>query len=89
MTDQKFEMLFWQGYPPSQGWYPGFNPRGERAKGMIIERDVAVTMSDGIKIYIDIFRPETEGKYPVLVSWGPYGKHGRSPSILSVRRREA
>ncbi len=79
MADQKFEMLFWKGYPPSQGWYPGFNPRTEKAKGMIIERDVAVTMSDGIKIYVDIFRPEKEGKYPVLVSWGPYGKHGRYP----------
>jgi predicted acyl esterase len=42
---------------------------------MIIERDAAVTMPDGIKIYVDIFRPEKEGKYPVLVSWGPYGKH--------------
>jgi uncharacterized protein len=79
MAGQKFEMLFWQGYPPSQGKYPGFKPRTEKAKGMVIERDVAVTMQDGIKIYVDIFRPEKKGKYPVLVSWGPYGKHGRSP----------
>ena len=40
MATEKFEMLFWQGYPPGQGRYPGFNPRSERAKGMIIERDV-------------------------------------------------
>jgi predicted acyl esterase len=79
MTGQKFEMLFWQGYPPNQGRYPGFNPRTEKAKGMIIERDATVTMRDGVKIYIDIFRPEKEGKYPVLVCWGPYGKHGRFP----------
>ena len=77
MTEQKFEMLFWQGKPPSSGGYPGFNPRTEKDKGMLIERDVAVKMRDGIRIYIDIFRPEKEGKYPVLVSWSPYGKHGR------------
>ena len=70
MTGQKFEMLFWQGNPPSHGGYPGFNPRTEKAKGMIIERDAAVTMRDGVKIYIDIFRPEKEGKYPVLVCLG-------------------
>ena len=34
-------------------------------------------MRDGVKIYIDIFRPEKEGKYPVLVNWGPYGKFCR------------
>jgi len=77
MTGQKLEILFWQGHPPSHGGHPGFNPRTEKARGMIIERDAAVTMRDGVKIYTDIFRPEKEGKYPVLVSWGPYGKHGR------------
>ncbi len=79
MAGRKFEMLFWQGNPPSHGGHPGFNPRTEKDRGMIIERDAAVKMRDGIKIYIDIFRPEKEGNYPVLVSWGPYGKHGARP----------
>src|SRR5271157_526939 len=79
MSDPKFEMMFWEGYPPSRGGYPGFKPRAEKARGMIIERDVGVSMSDGVKIYIDLFRPEKEGKYPVLISWGPYGKKTRSP----------
>jgi predicted acyl esterase len=77
MHSRNFEMLFREPVPPGEGGYPGFNPRTEKAKGMIIERDVAVTMRDGVKIYIDIFRPEREGKYPVLVNWGPYGKFGR------------
>ena len=34
-------------------------------------------MRDGVKIYVDIFRPEREGEYPVLVDWGPYGKFCR------------
>jgi len=77
MHRQNFEMLFREPVPPVEGGYPGFNPRTETGKGMIIERDVALPMRDGIKIYIDVFRPEKEGKYPVLVNWGPYGKFGR------------
>ena len=53
MTEQKFEMLFWQGKPPGSGGHPGFNPRTEEVKGMLIERDVAVKMRDGVKIYVD------------------------------------
>ena len=78
MTGQKFEMIFKEPLPLSGSEYPGFNPRTEKAKGMIIEYDVAVPMRDRIKIYIDLFRPETEGKYPVIICWGPYGKQGRS-----------
>jgi hypothetical protein len=33
-------------------------------------------MRDRVKIYVDIFRPEQEGKYPSIIGWGPYGKHG-------------
>ena len=79
MAGQKIEMLFWQGNPPSHGGHPGFNPRTEKAGGMIIEWDATVTMRDGVKIYVNIFRPEKEGKYPTLVCWGPYGKHGSRP----------
>jgi predicted acyl esterase len=77
MASQKFTMVFREPVPLSEGGYPGFNPRTEKTKGMIIERDVAVNMRDSIRIYIDIFRPEKEGKYPVLINWGPYGKFGR------------
>jgi predicted acyl esterase len=77
MDNRSFDMKFRPPVPLSEGGYPGFNPRVERAKGMIIERDVTVAMRDGVKIYADIFRPEREGEYPVLVNWGPYGKFGR------------
>jgi uncharacterized protein len=33
-------------------------------------------MRGGKNIYADIFRPEKEGKYPVIICWTPYGKHG-------------
>jgi predicted acyl esterase len=78
MAGRKSEMIFKNPLPLSGSEYPGFNPRTEKAKGMIIECDVAVPMRDGIKIYINLYRPETEGKYPIIIGWGPYGKQGRS-----------
>ncbi len=77
MHSEDPKIIFREPVPLSEGGYPGFNPRTETVKGMIIERDLAVTMRDGVRIYIDLFRPEKEGLYPVIVAWGPYGKFGR------------
>ena len=41
---------------------------------MILEKDVALKMRDGVIIYTDIYRPVGEEKVPVLISWSPYGK---------------
>ena len=46
---------------------PDSTPGLKRQEGMIIEHDVAVTMRDGVKIYIDIYRPEKEGNTPFLL----------------------
>ena len=43
--------------------------------GMIIERNVPVTMRDGIKLLADVFRPIDESPAPPIIAWGPYGKH--------------
>lgn len=41
---------------------------------MIIERDVAIPVSDGTILRADVFRP-TDGKpAPVIMTLGPYGK---------------
>ncbi len=58
-----------------QGFCPAFNQRVyEAADGIICEQDVAVTMRDGCVIYCDIFRPDTDKKIPVIVSWSWFGK---------------
>jgi predicted acyl esterase len=56
----------------------GQPPRYRRLveNGVVIERDVAVSMRDGVKIYVDLFRPADEKPVPPLIAWGPYGKHG-------------
>jgi predicted acyl esterase len=39
------------------------------------ERDVPVTLRDGIVIYVDILRPPgATSKLPALLAWSPYGK---------------
>ncbi|HEY6863199.1 MAG TPA: CocE/NonD family hydrolase [Burkholderiales bacterium] len=46
----------------------------EVREGMRIEWDVPITMDDGLVLRADVFRPEAEGRYPVILSYGPYGK---------------
>jgi predicted acyl esterase len=43
---------------------------------IIFEKDVAVTLRDGKKVYVDIFRPVNSEKNPVIIAWSPYGKSG-------------
>lgn len=42
--------------------------------GIIKETDVKIPMRDGGYVLADIFRPEKEGKYPIIISFGGYGK---------------
>ena len=41
---------------------------------MIIERDLPVTMDDGQVLRVDVYRPNTRKKVPVVMAGGPYGK---------------
>ncbi|MGL4991313.1 MAG: CocE/NonD family hydrolase [Sarcina sp.] len=41
---------------------------------MIMEKDIPIQLDDGIKIYINIFRPNKTGKFPVIISADAYGK---------------
>lgn len=41
---------------------------------MIIERDVGISMDDGVVIRADVYRPDKAGRYPVVMTSGPYGK---------------
>jgi len=41
---------------------------------MILDKDVAVPMRDGAVLRCNVFRPDTPGTFPVLMTFGPYGK---------------
>jgi len=43
--------------------------------GMRIDWDMPIKMDDGIVLRCDIYRPIKEGKYPVMMTYGPYGKY--------------
>jgi len=41
---------------------------------MRIDWDVAIPMDDGIVLRADVFRPPGDGRYPVILTYGPYAK---------------
>ena len=43
---------------------------------LTVERNVAVKMRDGVVLRADIYRPDAEGKFPVLLTRTPYNKDG-------------
>jgi len=49
--------------------------KSEIRDGMRIDWDVPIEMDDGITLRCDVYRPINEGQYPVLLTYGPYGKY--------------
>lgn len=61
----------------------GAGPVARRAAGadadypnMIVDRDVAVPMRDGVVLRADVYRPDAPGRFPTLINRTPYGKDG-------------
>src|SRR5215813_11486880 len=48
--------------------------KSEIRDGMTIDWDAPITMDDGVVLRADVFRPVAEGRYPVILSYGPYAK---------------
>jgi uncharacterized protein len=48
--------------------------RSEIRDGMRIDWNLPIEMDDGIVLRADVFRPIPDGKYPVILSYGPYAK---------------
>jgi hypothetical protein len=46
----------------------------ETRDGMVIDWDVSITMDDGLILRADVFRPTKAGRYPIILSYGPYAK---------------
>jgi predicted acyl esterase len=61
---------------------PGFRPL---PIDIVFEKDVAVTLRDGVTIYTDVFRPAGTERVPVIVAWSPYGKsQGTAPMVTGI-----
>ncbi len=70
------------GFNPSTTTLPAGHKIAPQFKALttdiVFERDIAVTLRDGVTIYVDVFRPTGSEKLPVIVAWSPYGKSGGS-----------
>lgn len=82
-----FELILADSVDPASA--PGKPPLPPRdyarweEDGLLIERNVAVPMRDGVTILVDIYRPadRPEAELPILLGWSPYGKHGLSATL--------
>jgi predicted acyl esterase len=52
-------------------------------EGLKVEKDVMVTMPNGIKLACNVFRPGKPGKFPVVLSMTPYGKDQTPPTFIN------
>ena len=61
---------------------PGFMPL---PVDIVLDKDAAVLLRDGVTIHVDVFRPAGSERVPVIVAWSPYGKgQGTSPSVRGI-----
>ena len=49
-----------------------------------IHHGVAATMRDGVKLIADVYQPEGEGKFPVLLQRTPYNRAGAAGSAAAM-----
>ncbi len=57
--------------PASHGWAQ----ESQQTYEVVVERGVPAAMRDGVKLRADIYRPRSEGKFPVLLQRTPYDKN--------------
>lgn len=73
-----------------KGWTkePGRRPLPE---DVIFEKDIAITLRDGKRIYTDVFRPPSSNDEPVpaIMAWSPYGKEGNGSFVYMSYGRSA
>ena len=48
------------------------------------DRDVMVPMRDGVKICVDVYRPEAAGKFPALLAFAIYNKDFQGPDMAEA-----
>jgi predicted acyl esterase len=48
--------------------------KSEVRNGIRVDWDLPIPTSDGVQLRCDVFRPNDNERYPVLLSYGPYGK---------------
>src|SRR4051812_46806662 len=55
----------------AEGWTTYDRPA---TNGVVTDKDVPITMRDGIILSADVYRPDKPGRYPVIITQTPYNK---------------
>lgn len=63
---------------------PGNYDRMPGDHGMIVEKDVAVPMRDGVNLSVDIYRPDTADRFPALLAFSIYNKDLQGPDVAKT-----
>ena len=58
--------------------------RAPTYSGMIAEKDVLVPMRDGVKIAIDVYRPDATEKLPALLAFSIHNKDLQGPDVAEA-----
>jgi uncharacterized protein len=79
MADRAFQTMFTSGESP-----PADYDRAPSYDNMIRERDVVVPMRDGVKLSVDVYRPDTKEKLPALLAFAIYNKDFQGPDMAEA-----
>ena len=55
--------------------------RAPEHEGIVRELDVVVPMRDGVKLVLDVYRPDAPGRFPALLAFGGQPKHIQGPDF--------
>jgi len=50
----------------------------------VSERDLSVPMRDGVKLCVDVYRPDAKEKFPALLAFAIYNKETQGPHMLKA-----
>ena len=54
------------------------------------EKDIMVPMRDGVRIAVDVYRPDVEGeKFPAILAWGMWGKDAQEAVAWNYDKPQA
>jgi len=55
-------------------------------EGIVVEKDVLLEGRDGNKLAANVYRPDTAGRFPVIMALTPYGKDQKTETYGLIMR---